>query len=176
MSPQRILREALAALIALSASAGAAGSEVAAVRGELLLSPVVAAGEGHSPNPYSFADLFNLTVNAQHGLVSGTSVSLARPDAGQPLTPALFGGAQVPGLSAAPGPSSTSMIGIPDAARPSGAAGTGAAGAALAPARAHAFQFEKEIFPLSRMPEPAGWLIAASALLVAGFIARRRSG
>jgi hypothetical protein len=170
MSLQRILTEALAALIALVACAGAASGTEAMERNELLVSPVMAAKAGTAPNPYSFADLFNLTVGAQYGLVTATSVTLAKPDAGQPLTPALFGGMQVPSLTLGPGPASTSMIGIPDAAPFAGAAATNV-GFGEAPA----FQFEKELFPLSRMPEPAGWLIAASALLVAGFIARRRS-
>ena len=170
MSLKRILKEALAALIALIAGAGAASGTEPVERNELLVSPVMSAKAGTAPNPYSFADLFNLTVGAQYGLVTATSVTLAKPDGGPPLTPALFGGMQVPSLTLGPGPASTSMIGIPDAVP---VAGADAANVGFG--NAPAFQFEKEIFPLSAMPEPAGWLIVVSALLVAGFIARRRS-
>jgi hypothetical protein len=39
-----------------------------------------------------------------------------------------------------------------------------------------AFAFERQFLPLGELPEPAGWLIAVSALLVALFIARRKAG
>ena len=119
-----------------------------------------------TPNPYSFADLFNLTVGAQQGLVTGTSVSMpsARGDWSQPLTPALFGGANVPSLTLGPAAASTAMIGISETAQPVWSVQSG-----------HGYSFEKQLFPLGSMPQPAGWLIAASALLVAGFIARRRT-
>jgi hypothetical protein len=144
-------------MLALVLCAGAAAADPVSL---------IAPKSGATPNPYSFADLFNLTIGAQHGLVTGTSVSIpaAKTDWAQPLTPALFGGANVPSLTLGPGPASTSMIGISEAPPHSPGLQPGPA-----------FEFEKELLPLSRVPEPAGWLIAASALLVACFIARRRS-
>jgi hypothetical protein len=156
-----MLKESLALLLALAACAGTASGAI-----EPPLAPPVTGKSAGTPNPYSFADLYNLTVGAQHGLVTGTSVNIAalRPDVTEPLTPALFGGANVPGLTLGPGPASTSMIGISDGPSPGPSFQSG-----------HAFEFEKDLLPLGDVPEPAGWLIAASALLIGLFIARRRS-
>lgn len=155
--PRKLLRAAMAA-IALAACAQAA----------------IAAQAG-TPNPYSFADLFNLTVGAQHGLISGTTMNPGGPgrtDWTQPsqFTPALFGGANVPGLTLAPGPVASSMIGLPE--RPGEEDYAFRFGTRAGPM----FEVHKEIFPLSRVPEPAGWLILASGLAVAVFIGRRRAG
>jgi hypothetical protein len=132
------------------------------------------------PNPYSFADLFGLTVGAEFGLVSGTAVSMVGGRSGltqatppvNHMAPALFGGANVRGLALGPAsPTDAPMIGLPQAGNP--ASWNYAARFTAQPQPG--FEFEKAIIPLDRMPEPAGWLIAASAILVGVFIARRRS-
>jgi hypothetical protein len=132
---------------------------------------------GSASHPYSFADLFNLTVGAQYGLVSGTAVDVSgalRGDWPAPssVTPALHAGSNVPGLALGPAAAAGSaMIGIPSSA----ALGPGSQGLRLSERSGARFEFKKELLPLGRVPEPAGWLIVASVMLVAWFIARRRS-
>ena len=64
-----MLKESLALLLALAACVGTASGA-----SEPPLAPPVMGKSTGTPNPYSFADLYNLTVGAQHGLVSGTYI------------------------------------------------------------------------------------------------------
>ena len=167
-------------LMALAVCAGAAvGAEQQAARAvrSPSISALAAMQSGTPAHPYSFADLFHLTVGAQYGLVTGTVVEASGATRGDwvppsPISPALFRGSNVPGLALGPaGPAGSAMIGIPDG--PS--VGSGDYGVRLVARPGPQFEFEKPLLPLGRMPRPAGWLILVSVLLVALFIARRRS-
>lgn len=177
--PGKLLPLVTASIVALAACTGVAtGSQVVvskrtSVSDIASLAAMQPSAMGHL---YSFADLFNLTVGAQHGLVTGTSANAFGAGRGDWtvssfVTPALFGGANVPGLAhGLAGPGDSSMIGIPNnhAFAPGDYLLSGEA--------APRFEVAKKFFVLGELPEPAGWLILASCLLVAFFIARRRAG
>jgi hypothetical protein len=173
-----LIRGSMVALLACAGFATAAQTEMSRRTSVSDIASLASMQPGAIAHPYSFADLFNLTLGAQHGLVTGTSANFAGAARGDwtvstSVTPALFGGVNVPGLAhGLSGPGGSSMIGIP----PGPGSASGDHGLRRSGGATPRFEAAKRFLPLGELPEPAGWLILASGLLVAFFIARRRAG